>query len=214
LRRALAAFGLAAALLLAAGRSSLARGEDDSPFALTMFVQRYFAAWNEHDPSALARVFSEDGEATDTLGQTVRGRAAIEAAARPLFNGVYKDAQIHFVRIDTRAVAPGVVAIDVRWWIVGATTSGWERKQYGLSAWIAKLDRGEWQIFAAHEQLLAPPALAPPPASPGPPSAEGPAGSRLTHRAGSASLKPMFCLALVSRCCCAPSMVRGEVVRA
>jgi uncharacterized protein (TIGR02246 family) len=166
LRRTLAGLGLAAVLLLASGQAGVARGTDDSAFILTLFVQRYFAAFNRHDAAALARVFSGDGELTDAAGQNVRGREAIEAAARSAFGSVFKDAEIHFVRIDTRQLARDLVALDVRWWIFGATAPHWGQTQYGLSAWIAAKRDGEWQILAAHEQLIDAPATPAPSAPP------------------------------------------------
>lgn len=181
MKRALAALALVAALFLAAGGAGSARGEKDTPYALTLFVGRYFSAWNGHDPSALARVFNADGEATDSTGRSVRGRDAIEAAARAAFADAFKDAEIHFVRIDTREVAPGVEAIDVRWWIFGATAPHWERKQYGLSSWVAQRSHGEWQILTAHEQLVANPET-PPPATPSPSPAPPQERGRHTNR--------------------------------
>jgi uncharacterized protein (TIGR02246 family) len=164
-------------LLVASGRDLRAQGKETSPLAISQFVGRYFAAWNGHDAATLARIYEADGETTDSTGLTVRGRAAIEAAARAAFSDPFKDAEIHFVRIDSRDVAPGIVSIDVRWWVFGATAPRWERKQYGLSAWVAQLDRGEWQIVAAHDQLLGAPAGSPaasPPPSP-PPAVRSPA---------------------------------------
>jgi uncharacterized protein (TIGR02246 family) len=168
LRRPLAALGFAVALLLATGPGAFAQGKDASPFAISQFVERYFAAWNGHDAAALAQVYGADGEATDSSGRTVRGRDAIEAAARTAFDDAFKDAQIHFVRIDSLDVAPGIVTIDVRWWIFAATAPRWERKQYGLSTWVAELNHGTWQILAAHDQLLAAPPAPSPEASPSP----------------------------------------------
>jgi uncharacterized protein (TIGR02246 family) len=179
LRRTLLAIGLAAVLLVATGRDLRAQGRETSPLAISQFVERYFAAWNGHDSAALARNYDADGEATDSTGLTVRGRDAIEAAARTAFGDTFKDAEIHFVRIDSRDVAPGIAAIDVRWWIFGATAPHWERKQYGLSAWVAELNRGEWRIVAAHDQLLAAPAdpreASPSPSPPPAPSVRSPA---------------------------------------
>ncbi len=170
MRRALAAAVLAAALLLASGRNGYARGAEDSAFVLSLFVESYFAAWNRHDATALGRSFSDDAESTDTTGLTLHGSWAIMAAARAAFSDPFKDAQIHFVRIDSRSLAPGVVAIDVRWWIYGATAPQWERKQYGLSSWVAAKQRGQWRIVTAHEQLVSAPETPAPP-TPSTPSA-------------------------------------------
>jgi uncharacterized protein (TIGR02246 family) len=173
LKRPLFALGLAAALLAATGRETRAQGTESSPLAISQFVERYFAAWNGHDAATLARIYDTDGETTDSTGLTVRGRDAIEAAARAAFADPFKDAEIHFVRVDSRDIAPGIVTVDVRWWIFGATVPHWERKQFGLSAWVAELYHGDWQIVAAHDQLLAAPPAAsreapPSPARPAP----------------------------------------------
>ena len=76
--RIAACLGLGLALAAGIVLSHSATGSDDDTAGVTKQCQAFKAAWNKHDPKALAGVFADDADHLDPWGQMDVGRAAIE----------------------------------------------------------------------------------------------------------------------------------------
>ena len=58
--------------------------------AVHSLVDRFMAAWNDHDPHAFAAVFAEDADFTNVIGEGASGRENIEKFHAPMFSWVLK----------------------------------------------------------------------------------------------------------------------------
>ncbi len=74
---------------------------------LEAFVERHVAAFNRHDPAALAAQHTAEGVVESPMFATLRGRAAIEESHR-LFLSSFPDAAL---TLDTLVIDPPRVAI-------------------------------------------------------------------------------------------------------
>jgi uncharacterized protein (TIGR02246 family) len=81
---------------------------------------RQAAAWNAHDATAYANLFTEDGDVVNVLGWWWQGRSAIQAKLSDAFAWVFKDSQLNITDVQTRFIAPTVAITHVRWTLDGA----------------------------------------------------------------------------------------------
>lgn len=73
------------------------------------------ARWNAKDAAAFVQVFTDDADFTDVIGQTARGRAAIEAQHRFPFTRTMRDAVLTLEETHVRALSADVQVALVRW---------------------------------------------------------------------------------------------------
>ena len=126
-------------------------------------MDRFSHAVNTKDAKALAACFTEDGEFTNPIGMTERGRAAIEAFHAVLFAPVrqpgtpsFYHARLQVLSSSVKLLRPDVATIDVHWQQDGAIApdgSPWGTRT-GILSWVAVEDRGIWSIAVWHNLEL------------------------------------------------------------
>ena len=131
--------------------------------ALTALVDRFSTAVNAKDAAALAACFTEDGEFTNPVGMTEKGRAAIQAFHAMLFAPVRQPntpsfyyARLKVLSSNLRMVRPDVASVDVRWQQDGAIApdgSPWGTRT-GILSWVAVRDHGAWLVAVWHNMEL------------------------------------------------------------
>ena len=131
--------------------------------ALQALVDRFSHAVNNKDAKALAACFTEDGEFTNPVGMTEKGRVAIEAFHAVLFAPVrqpntpsFYNARLQVLSSSLRMLRPDVASIDVRWKQDGAIApdgSPWGTRT-GILSWVAVRDHGTWLIAVWHNLEL------------------------------------------------------------
>ena len=77
-------------LLVSAGAQ--AAGKDDA--AILKANEDFAAAWNKHDYKAMTAFFADDGEVTNPIGRTAKGKADVEKLYQEEQTTVFKDS--HF----------------------------------------------------------------------------------------------------------------------
>ena len=148
-----AAIGLA--LAVASGS-----GDGSASAAIHELVDRFEAAINAKDVKAFGEIFAADGEFTNPVGMSVKGRAAIEQFHTALFSQSNKPsfAHAHLKVHDTaiRFVRSDVAAVDVRWEQTGAIDpegKPWGTRR-GILSWLVARTNGQWFIQVWHNLEL------------------------------------------------------------
>lgn len=110
-------------------------------------ARAYTAAINAHDLAALAALMSEDHAFVDSLGQVVKGRAAMDSGWRAYFE-LCPD---YWVRIERELTDGAKVALFGE---AGGTIrgQGWRIP----AAWLAHIENDqvhEWRVFADNKPV-------------------------------------------------------------
>ena len=78
------------------------------------------AAWNAHDASAYASLFTPDGVVVNILGWKWQGRDEIKTKLTAAFAWVFKDSVLTIKDVEVRMVTPTIAVAYVRWTMTGA----------------------------------------------------------------------------------------------
>lgn len=116
---------------------------------LQQVVNRYIEAWNTHDPSVLGKFFAADADMIMGNGPILSGRPAVENWWHKYFALQEPERTLTIEVQATRAIAPGVVLLNVRTTTGGRTAAGAElpaRKARGT--WVLVRRGSKWLISA------------------------------------------------------------------
>ena len=155
---------LASVLAFLVSSSTRAADTTKDEEAIKAVVATFDKAMNAKDAAALSGVFNEDGEFTNVIGMTARGRKAIEQFHRPLFEGdgtkgipSFKNAVFKVEETRIRFIRPDVANVDVIWTQTGSTLDGRDRgSRRGLMSWVATKEEGKWSVTVMHNMDLLP----------------------------------------------------------
>ena len=102
-----------------------AAGEPQGDEAAIRDVEaRRALAWNRHDASAYAALFTRDADVVNVLGWWWRGRSEIEAKLTDAFVWVFRDSTLTIDDVHVRSLDPSTSIVHVRWTLDGAKTPG------------------------------------------------------------------------------------------
>ena len=110
------AYGLMLGMLLAAN----AFASDGDEAAIRELQSRQAAAWNAHDATAYANLFTDDGDVVNVLGWWWRGRSEIQSKLSAAFAWVFRDSTLTITAVHTRLIGPSTAIAHVRWTLDGA----------------------------------------------------------------------------------------------
>lgn len=116
----LARFPLTASCLVGLLLASAALAANPDVDLIKDVQARQAAAWNAHDATAYANLFTEDGDVVNVLGWWWQGRSAIQSKLSDAFAWVFKDSQLTITDVQTRFIGPSVAVAHVRWTLDGA----------------------------------------------------------------------------------------------
>ena len=94
--------------------------EDD--MAVREIVAGFEKAWNTHDMKALAKLLRDDAQFVNPVGMHWHGRDEIATALTAFHQTIFKNHSLHIDAVETRLVAPNVVAAVVTETADGFTT--------------------------------------------------------------------------------------------
>ena len=103
-------------MLMPVGAFALAA--DDA--AIREIQTRQAAAWNGHDATTYANLFSEDGDVVNVLGWWWRGRSEIQSKLSEAFVWVFRDSKLAIIDVQTRFIDSSTAVAHVRWTLDGA----------------------------------------------------------------------------------------------
>ena len=139
---------LALVLLLCAASSSMAQATDRDEEAIRNLQSRQAAAWNAHDASAYAALFTPEGDVVNVLGWWWKSRDEIRSKLTGAFAFVFRDSRLTITGVEVRKLSPQIAVAHVRWSMRGARspTGGAAPPESGIQVQV--LVRGEtgWRI--------------------------------------------------------------------
>ena len=130
-------------------------------FAVKKIIQDWEINWNKHDAKAFASVFLSNGEFTNVVGQSAKGRKQIEDFHTPMFKGEsgYPSFKSSTIKIDApriSVVKPDVASVDFIWHLDKVMLpDGTEVKnRRGLVTWLMVKENGKWGVAIMHNAEL------------------------------------------------------------
>ena len=135
----------------------LAQAQTADETAVKSLIESFDAAFNTHDTKAFAAAFTEDADFTNWVGQSVHGRANIEAFHVPILTLVYKNGVQKIANTKIRFIRSDVVTVDVQTYVTGGKTfDGKDMPPIKfLMNWVAtKEPDGRWLIKVMHNSKL------------------------------------------------------------
>ena len=154
LASAAVAIGLASPAL-AQEKTDTCTGPRDACQELASVPQRYDAAFNKGDPSALAAVFTKDGVFVSPLGPIVHGTEGLKAYYTSAFKAGFSG---HRVTVDTARVTGDIAWAVGQWSAVGPGPNNASRPWHGDWGGVFVREGGTWKI-----QMLSPNTIETPP---------------------------------------------------
>lgn len=119
----------------------------------------YTTAWNEHDVSALAKMWALDGDLLEPDGTSVKGRSAIADHYQEQHGAVFKQTVLSLTIADVWFISDNVALVDGGYGISGIRNlEGVELpKRSGHLTAILLKENGQWWIVAS--RLMIPTSL-------------------------------------------------------
>jgi len=154
--------------LLGTITSMLAQGQNHSfteidSLAIKKSVLDFEVAFNNHDAKALANLFSTNGEFTNVVGASAKGRKAIEEFHAPMFEGKpgffsFKYSTLKNDVPKISVIKPDVASVDIFWTMDKCfLPDGSESKnRRGLITLLMFKEREKWGIAIMHNAELPP----------------------------------------------------------
>jgi uncharacterized protein (TIGR02246 family) len=138
---------LACSAILTLSTASAGQTTDDA--AIREVQARQADAWNRHDATAYANLFTEDGEVVNVVGWWWKGRPQIESRLTDAFAFVFRDSRMTIADVQTRHLAPGLAIAHVLWTMSGAKTPpGIPEPREGIQIEVLKKVDGKWLIYS------------------------------------------------------------------
>jgi len=104
-------------------------------------------AWNRHDATAYANLFTEDGDVVNVVGWWWKGRSQIESRLTAAFAFVFRESTMSITDVDVRFLSPDLAIAHVRWTMVGAKAPpNIPEPKEGIQLQVLKKSAGKWLI--------------------------------------------------------------------
>ena len=129
--------------------SATAAGQAADDAAIRELQRRQADAWNRHDATGYANLFTEDGEVVNVVGWWWKGRSQIESRLTDAFAFVFRDSRMAIADVQTRHLAPTLAIAHVEWTMSGAKTPpGIPEPRHGTQLQVLKKIGGKWLIYS------------------------------------------------------------------
>jgi uncharacterized protein (TIGR02246 family) len=141
-------FAVVAFTIFIARISFAVEGANDESAIRTLEVQQQ-EAWNHHDATAYAALFTEDGDCVNVVGWWWKGRAEIEKKLTDAYVYVFSESVLKMGEVTVRFLEPGSAVVHVRWTMTGARTpQGIPTPQQGIQTQLVRKQSEKWLIAA------------------------------------------------------------------
>ena len=149
---ALAAFGCGATAVFGAGATAASSGgttaatpDDEAGIKQLQVLQA--DAWNRHDATAYAALFTEDGDCINVVGWWWKGREQIESKLKAAFAFVFHESQLTVTDTAVRLLSPTIAVAHVSWTMTGAKVPpGMPEPKQGIEIQVLQKKSGHWLI--------------------------------------------------------------------
>jgi uncharacterized protein (TIGR02246 family) len=137
------------ALMIIVSIAAITSAQNRDEAQIRAVQERQAAAWNQHDATAYANLFTEDGEVINVVGWWWKGRSEIEAKLKAAFTFAFKTSILTITDVDVRFVKPDVAIAHVQWTMTGARTPpGVPEPKQGIEIQVLKKQQGKWLILS------------------------------------------------------------------
>jgi uncharacterized protein (TIGR02246 family) len=115
-------------------------------------ANRFRLAWNTHDMTAMAKLFTEDADFVDVGGIRLKGRARIRDEHAKRHEMQFKESVMTVRSVDVRFLKPDVALVHIDWVMErDRDPDGTSRApRNGVMSWVVVRQRDEWRIASAH----------------------------------------------------------------
>jgi uncharacterized protein (TIGR02246 family) len=139
---------LAAILILFVANPSTALAQDSDEAAIHNLQPKQAAAWNAHDASAYAALFTSDADVVNVLGWWWKGRDEIQSKLTNAFAMVFRESQLTITNVDVRKLSPSIAVAHVRWTMQGALapSAGAAPPAQGIQLQVLVRSKDGWRI--------------------------------------------------------------------
>lgn len=123
-------------------------------------MERFAAAWNTHDVTAMAACWTQDGNAINPLGRYAMGRAGVTVLLAAEHGNPMKESIYRIISATTNVLSPDTAVLEALCAIDGVL--GPNGRRYTLSHMlnaVLRLDSGAWQFVTLHPTLMKPQTL-------------------------------------------------------
>lgn len=141
-------------IAVSAGQQAEPGGRAGDEAAIRKIVIHLQDAWNAGDGKTFAEPFALDADYVIVNGMRIKGRAAIDAGHRNIFNTIYKGSNntasiqsVRFIRDDVAVAHVG--------WHLKFTENGAAREARAINSLLLTRDNGQWSIIAFQNTPIA-----------------------------------------------------------
>ena len=124
-------------------------------------AEQFAEAWNQHDPSAIASLFSNDSDCVTLGGDWLRGRDEIEQDLAEDHATVFRESHLMTNAEGVRFLRPDVAVAHVSCELTGLLGRDGQKLPWaarGIMTWMLTKDDGTWRIAAfQNTRIEAPP---------------------------------------------------------
>jgi uncharacterized protein (TIGR02246 family) len=125
----------------------MSQGTDDAQ--IRDLQQRQADAWNHHDATAYANLFTRDGEVINVVGWWWKGRAQIDSRLTDAFAYVFAKSTMTITDVQTKQLAPNLALSHVSWTMTGSRTPpNIPEPRQGIEIQVLKKMGGRWLIYS------------------------------------------------------------------
>jgi uncharacterized protein (TIGR02246 family) len=119
--------------------------------AIKARLQEFQDAWNKHDTSAMAAIFTEDGTLINPVGVWAHGRKEVTAVTGHEHSTIFRGSKYELGEVKIQSVTPDVAIADVEGKVVGVhTPDGMDAPDYVHHVvWVFVQKDGKWEAAAA-----------------------------------------------------------------
>jgi uncharacterized protein (TIGR02246 family) len=130
-----------------ANPSTVLAGDSDEA-AIRSLQSKQAAAWNAHDASAYAALFTSDGDVVNVLGWWWKSRDEIQSKLTDAFAMVFHHSELTITNVDVRKLSPSIAVAHVRWTMKGALapSGGAAPPTQGIQLQVLVRSKDGWRI--------------------------------------------------------------------
>lgn len=157
-------YALTTALVLAVCTPMVLTAASEDESAVRQQCANFVAAWNKHDPKAMAAIWADDGDVINPFGRIASGRAEIEKLFTDEHNTVMHGTTYATESVDVRLLGPTVALVDWSSEITGMHNPTGVAlpvfKHHVFSVFVKK--DGQWKASAVRPYVFLPSSDGPP----------------------------------------------------
>jgi uncharacterized protein (TIGR02246 family) len=155
----IAAFLFATLPLMAKGPS-----QADDTVEVQGIGTAFVVAWNEHDMTALANLFTTDADFINVVGMWWRGRDAIREAHEQTHKTIFKASHLVLDSARVKFLAPDIAVAHMTWTLTGHLSPDGQpgSPRRGILTFVAQRQEQGWLVQSAQNTDIVPGALIPP----------------------------------------------------